>query len=127
MKKILFASLLLFGINGCYYDNLKEIHPSASTVRCDTSSSIAYSKHMQPIFDMSCGTNNTSCHQSTSSLGNYGLANYHDALKDVSNGVLVDRITTSDNSKLMPKNGSQLPECIINEIKTWVNNGAPQF
>jgi|SRR3569832_1524949 len=126
MKNSVAAFVLFFIISGCYYDNLKEIHPSVELIRCDTSDNITYSNQLKPIFDVSCGTNNTACHSSSGSEGHYGLATYNDALQDVSNGTLMDRLTTNDPSKMMPKNGSRLPDCIISEIQTWVNNQAPQ-
>ena len=126
MKKVFAVIGLFFVISGCYFDNLKEIHPAVSLIRCDTSNNITWTTQVKPIFDVSCGTTNNSCHQSASSDGHYGLATYSDALRDVSNGTLMDRLTTNDPSKTMPKNGSKLPDCIINEIQTWVNNQAPQ-
>jgi hypothetical protein len=125
-KKLSLAAFILFIISGCYYDNLQEIHPSVALIRCDTSANITYSSQLKPIFDVSCGTNNTSCHRDAGSEGHYGLATYSDALQDVSSGVLMDRLTTTDPSKRMPKDGSRLPDCIISEIQMWVNNNTPQ-
>src|SRR5579859_3687885 len=102
-------------IGGCYYDNFKEIHPSSDVQGCDTTGVISYSKTIQPLFNTSCGTNNSACHLNTSTQSHYGLATYNDVLQDVANGRLIQMLTTNDNSQLMPKNAGRLPDCLIVE------------
>ena len=71
MKKILFfASLLsIFASGGCYDDNIEELNAGNG---CDTLDSagtaaraILFSADVLPIFNSTCGTNNSACHDAT--------------------------------------------------------------
>ncbi|RMG79753.1 MAG: hypothetical protein D6707_07600 [Bacteroidetes bacterium] len=87
---------------------------------CDTSS-VSFANDIQPILNNNC----TGCHNSNSASGNPPviLDNYNDVKTVADNGRLLGAVTGASGYAAMPPSGS-LPQCDINKIKSWINNGA---
>ncbi len=108
-------------ISSCYYDNQEELHPSFGG--CDSIGIITYTKNIAPIMQENCGSNNSGCHQnSTSSNFNIGLNSYADIIA-IDTTQLMSTITQDGNYTMMPKGGSKLADCQIAIIQKWVNTG----
>ncbi len=121
MKNLLTILIVIIttgSISGCYYDKAELLYPSAS---CDTSS-VTYSAKIQNIIQTNC----YSCH-ADSAIGSFGinLDSYANLKLYAENGELMNRITTTDPSIMMPKGGPKLADCDINKIRAWINNGTP--
>lgn len=119
MKKtsllLLFSTLLLvFSLNGCYYDNEEELYPGSTT--CDTTN-VTYSNSVAPVFAANCN----SCHSSGSPSGNIVTDNYTSVKANISRirGAINHQSTFSQ----MPQNGSKLPACTLTKIDVWINQG----
>jgi mono/diheme cytochrome c family protein len=114
---VLFILLLL---SGCYYDSEEVVYYPALPGECDTTN-VTYNATIAPIMADYC----TNCHgaDAKSSGGGIDLRTYNAVSANV------DKIYSSMNHtspKPMPKGGSKLNNCIINEVKAWKDNGMPQ-
>ena len=126
-KKIVGAISLLFivtFISSCYYDNQEELHPNVnSSGGCDTTSIITYTRNIVPIMVESCGSNNSGCHQNSSSSNfNIGLNSYAEIIA-IDTTQLMSTITQDGNYTKMPRGGNKLADCQIAIIQKWVNTG----
>jgi len=123
MKRLIVIVSLLFILSGCYNDKYQQVFPNA--VSCDTTN-VAYSKDIVPILTANCAISGgchdaagsaISGHDYTSYAGIKAVATYDFLVTDI-----IGHPTTGHNS--MPKNGSKLPECDIDKMIRWVNEGA---
>ncbi len=88
-------------------------------VICDTTS-VSYASAVVPILQKNC----TGCHGGASPSGNVKLDTYA-GVSDVANsGRLKGVITHTPGFPQMPQNQAKLPECEINTIVAWINQGA---
>ncbi len=123
MKKILILllSLFAFSIQSCYYDNEEELYPQI-TDGCDTTN-VTYSNNVQKIISSRC----LGCH-SDASYKDYGggvaLEGYNNLKSSADNGGLIGTITHNQDYSAMPKGANKLDDCKIEQIKTWVAQGA---
>lgn len=114
--------LLLGSLSACYKDNEEELYPSLST--CDTAS-VSYASHIAPIIQSAC----LGCHSNTSApVAGAGIAlEGHGNLSSYISSNETRFIGTLEHTagfSAMPKGGSKLDNCKINQIKVWINNGA---
>lgn len=91
---------------------------------CDTNA-ITYSNTIAPVLVKNC----VGCHNDNTANGNVKLNSYANVKIVADNGRLVGAITHATGFIPMPKTTPdgqiKLPDCKINQIKTWVNAGAP--
>lgn len=119
MRKCLSLVILIaviINLPGCYYDKEDLVYPKST---CDTLN-MTYTKDIQSIITVNC----SGCHTGNVATG-VNLGTYAGLRTRADNGRLLDRITTTDPNRLMPKGGPRLPECEISKIKAWINRGAP--
>jgi mono/diheme cytochrome c family protein len=122
MKKILTISLLAI-LAGCYYDNEEELYPGEPA--CDTTN-VTYSGTIYPIISDNCFI----CHNSSTPQGNILLKDYAtiSAAAQVpagQAGSLYGAISHNPGNSAMPKNGTQLSDCKIRQVKAWIDAGTP--
>jgi len=79
-----------------------------------------FSAVIYPIIQQSC----TGCHSGSQPSGNIWLENYDDIYLYALNGKLLGTIKHQAGYSAMPP-GVQLDDCRINQIESWINNGAP--
>lgn len=97
-----------------------------SCADCDTTA-ITFSGNILPIMDAYC----TGCHDHTSPSGSIDLTAYNgtgsfDGISDVAaDGRLVGAVTGAAGYSFMPSGGMPLPDCLIEQIMTWVDEGYP--
>lgn len=87
---------------------------------CDT---VTYNKHIQPIFALSCGLNNSSCHSSTGSGGDFTTYAQVKAIGE--NGKLKAR-AFDGVPNIMPLGGPKLAQNQLDLIQCWINNNYKQ-
>jgi hypothetical protein len=87
---------------------------------CDTLN-VTYSGTIVPMMQSFC----IGCHNSVSPGGNILLNSYAGVQTVALNGKLFGSVNHSYGYYAMPKNSSKLPQCMIDEIRIWVNSGAP--
>jgi len=125
MKKLLTVIILLLTLAGCYNDKYDKVFPLQAAV-CDTTA-VTYSKDIAPIIAANCAISG-GCHDAAGSLisghdytsyaGVQAVASYDFIVTDI------NWIPVAGHNN-MPKNGAKLPDCDINKITRWVNEGAP--
>lgn len=86
---------------------------------CDPAQ-FAYSTEIKPILDRSC----VGCHKPGALSGNIDLSTYNAAKAQATNGNLYGSVSHSTGYVPMPE-GGKLSSCEIDQIKAWVDAGAP--
>ena len=122
MKKLIVATVIVSAMAlfaGCYYDKAEQVYPQQAV--CDTTA-VKYSQDIVAILSANC----YSCHSGTASAGGgFKLDSHGNLVVFVNNGKLLKAITHSAGASAMPKNMPKMPECNINKITAWINDGAP--
>jgi hypothetical protein len=127
MKRLLMLACLPVFIGSCYNDKGDKLYPALPTNTCDTSV-ITYTKDIQPIINASCAISG-GCHNAAGNATTGGL-DYTvfsilqaQATPDLIIADINHTPTKGHNS--MPLNLPKLPQCDINKMTRWVNEGAP--
>lgn len=124
MKYLMIITLLIFAFAGCYYDNEEELYPNGSG-NCDTTN-VTYSGTIYPVISSNC----KSCHSGSAPQGNVKLEDYTTisaaaAIPAGQFGSLYGAISHDPGNSPMPKNGTQLSDCTIKQVKVWIDAGRP--
>lgn len=88
-------------------------------VECDTSN-VTYSGTMVPILQTNC----LGCHSNAGTSGGILLNTYGTVKEQVNNGRLWGAVSWQSGFSPMPKNASQLSDCDLAKIATWISGGA---
>ncbi len=126
MKQILAIFFVIALFNGCYYDNVDELHPGA--LPCDTTSAVSFANDILPIMLHSCGSGNMACHNTTAAAGHYGLGTYSGVINCIDVSTTFLQTITHDpaiaSSKWMPFNSpAKIDACSIWKIERWITDG----
>jgi len=114
---LIFITLVLTSVTGCYYDNEEELYPQP--VECDTLN-ITYSATIAPIMETNCNE----CHGGSSPSANIRTDTY-DGLKIIADdGKLWGAINHENGYSPMPKDRPKLNDCDLKKIEIWLDNGA---
>jgi len=122
MKQICLIFLLL-SLSGCYYDNGETLYPRLNDT-CDVSN-VTWLVTVKPILTsgwLGC----QSSVSAASSGGGIRLESYTDVKTVVNNQKLYGSISHSSGYSPMPKGGNKLSSCNLQQIKKWIDNGAPE-
>lgn len=87
---------------------------------CDTNN-VTFSGNILPIMQASC----ISCHSSSNPQGGLQLSNYAEISTQALNGSLLQSVNGSSNFVQMPYQAAALPQCKIDQIRIWIQDGAP--
>ncbi|MCB0644372.1 MAG: hypothetical protein KDC44_22160, partial [Phaeodactylibacter sp.] len=104
------------------------IQAGAENLECDENSgtcnteNISYANDVVPYLQTYC----LSCHSGTTPSGNLHLGTYSVVAQVANDGRLYGAIAHLSGYKPMPQGSNQLPECTIDQIKAWIDAGAPQ-
>ncbi len=97
-----------------------------SCTDCDTTE-VTFAAVIMPILDAYC----SGCHDNTSPSGSIDLTSYlgtgsNEGIYDVaSDGRLFGAINQDYGFEPMPPGGTRLPDCLIDQIRIWVEDGYP--
>jgi hypothetical protein len=123
MKKIMLAACTVLVISGCYNYKYDQLFPATA---CDTSA-VSFSKDIVPIINANCAVSG-GCHDAAgAALSGHDYTSYAGVKAVATYDFIITDITwhpTAGHNN-MPKNGAKLPDCDINKIIRWVNEGAP--
>jgi hypothetical protein len=99
--------------------------PKSLGSTCDTNMTISYANDIVPILNRSCGAKDNSCHTSSAASGQV-ILDLQVAVNFIAlDGRLLSSIIWDGKTSAMPKTGGKLPDCDINKIRKWINEGAP--
>ena len=88
--------------------------------RCD-SSQFAFSTAILPLMNKFC----VGCHSSGNASASVDLSSYTGVKKSISQGQGLMTSINQNGNFPMPKGGNKLIDCEINQVKRWINAGAP--
>ena len=88
------------------------------TNSCDTNN-VTFSGSIFPIIQGSC----LGCHSGTSPGGQILLTDYQQIAIIAQNGKLSESVNHIAGYQPMPKGGNKLPDCQIDQIRIWIENG----
>ena len=92
----------------------------ANAGACDTTN-ITYGGFIAPLLASNC----VGCHSGGAPSGGITL-NTHAGVQAVAlNGRLFGAVNHSSGFQPMPRGSARLPQCTIDKIKSWINDGAP--
>ena len=116
---ILILSITAFAfVWSCKNNNREELNPTPGT--CNTTN-VSYATTVVPIIKGNC----IACHQGNSPSGGINLDGYINIKQYTLNGKLYGAISHQNGFSPMPKGGTKLPTCTIDQIKSWIDSGAP--
>lgn len=102
----------------------KWINQGALDLHCDAgcdTSNVTYSGTIAPIMTNYCN----GCHGGTNPSANIDLTNWTGVSSSAADGSLYGSVIHDPTWSAMPKNSAMLPQCKIDQIRIWVNAGAP--
>ncbi|MEO1448050.1 MAG: cytochrome c [Bacteroidota bacterium] len=106
-------------LSSCYYDNEEDLYPVVGTDPvCDTTD-VSYAATVLPILEENC----IGCHSGANPSGNVGLDSYDKVVASANSGNLYGSIAHLDGFSKMPKGGDKIPDCDIEQIKSWIDAG----
>lgn len=88
---------------------------------CDTLN-VSFSQLIFPIINNNC----LGCHSGPNPNGGIDLTTYDNIKSQALNGKLYGAIAGLEGFVPMPLNGNPLPNCQIEQIEQWIEDGAPQ-
>ena len=108
-------SLIIF--IGCDYNVEEDLYPLSDCITID----VRYSVEIVDILNRNCYV----CHDQIARTGNIVLEGYDNLFPVVQRGQLAGAIQHLAGFSAMPQNAPALPECDINKILSWINDGSP--
>ena len=87
---------------------------------CDTSALATYSGFVAPLMQAKC----TGCHSGSNPSYGIDLTTWQNVNTVALSGQLQGCIEWTGNYKQMPYQSNKLPDCEINKVTEWINNGA---
>jgi hypothetical protein len=87
---------------------------------CDTTT-VTFAAQIWPMMESYC----TGCHSASAPAGGIVIGDYSDLLALAENGSLMGSIRWEAGYAKMPTN-QQLPECSINVLQKWIDDGFPE-
>ena len=124
-KAAAFIILVIALIASCRHDKGELIRPKPLGPVCDTSMVISYAQDIVPILNTSCGALDNNCHTSSTASGQV-ILDLHVAVNFIAmDGRLLSSIIWDGQTSFMPPTGTKIPDCDVNKIRKWINEGAP--
>jgi len=116
LKIFLFSIMLVF-FTSCTWHNEVEYFGDV-TDSCSTAN-MSFAVDVNPIMQNSC----ISCHSSGYASGGVNLEGYDNIKPYAQSGELMKVIMHKPGVSPMPQNSDKLPDCTINKINAWVEQG----
>ena len=118
MKNLIFIIFGILFLNSCIYDNEESLYGVSD---CDTNF-VSFETDIYPIISSHC----TMCHGGPSPSAGLALETYaqiYQSATDPNNGI-IDRISRLEGDPLMMPGSYRIPQCQIDKIVAWVEQGA---
>lgn len=96
----------------------------AENIKCEDAQcnvdNVAFASHINPIVETNC----KGCHVGPNPSGGVFLDGYDNIKVLVDDGRLLGAVTWIEGFRRMPQGQDMLDECSINQIKSWIDDGA---
>jgi uncharacterized membrane protein len=109
--------IMLVFFSACTWHNEVEYFGS-ETDTCSTEN-MSYAVDINPVIQNSC----VSCHSSGYASGGINLEGYENVKPYAQSGELIKVIKHEQGVSPMPQNSDKLPDCTINKINAWIEQG----
>lgn len=109
--------MAMMSMPSCTSHNEEELYPDQP---CDTLQ-VTYSSSIVPIINLHC----LACHSAVAPSSGIPLEGYDHLKAMVDAERLVGSVRHVSGFSAMPQNAPKLPECDLDKIEIWVNQGAP--
>ncbi len=121
---VLVLAIVISILSSCEYENEEELFVQSNETNPDSCAieDVSFQEHILPILQTHCLT----CHDEESRFGNIVLEGISNVRIYANSGQLLGSITHSPGFSAMPDNGGKLPECDIETVRQWIENGTPQ-
>ena len=93
---------------------------------------VTFEDHVKPIFRAKCAT----CHNTNKKTADLDLTNYTALMQGGGSGPSIEPgdpegsylylLITHDSEPVMPPNSDRIPDEMINTVRTWIEQGAPE-
>lgn len=97
-----------------------DMYPEVDFLDCDTSE-VTFSATIVPLISEQC----LQCHSGNAPLGGVHLGSYEGVKKVADSGRLYGALSWQPGYEAMPQGKDRLSPCILAEIRTWIDSGAP--
>lgn len=87
---------------------------------CETTD-VSFSATLQPVLNTQC----VGCHGDAIANVGINLEHYEGVKAIADNGQLVGAINWATSFEAMPQGGAKLSQCVIDQVVSWINDGAP--
>jgi len=121
---IVFSFCLAF--SACTYENeeelfLNEVSSNNSIESTDSNNVVSFSQRVKPILSQNC--NSSGCHGAGAGAGRGNFTDYQGVKRKVDNGSFERRVLVQQN--MPPNSRAPLSQAELNDIRSWINAGAP--
>lgn len=129
MKSLRFSYPLAFGLllmwlatgSSCFYDNEEDLYPvQPGLVDCDTTE-VSYQDFVAPLMEQYC----TGCHGGNFPSANLSLETHAEVINSQEDNSLFGSMAHLEGFSKMPKGGNRLPDCDLDKLQAWIEEGAP--
>lgn len=123
--KTLAAVVLVIFAGSCYNDKRDRLYPDVKppVTTCDTTT-VTFAHDIMPILQASCNISG-GCHDAAGfATSGFNFTTHAGIYNAAINGLIVSDINWEPGHNPMPKNLPKLPQCDIDKITRWVNQGA---
>jgi hypothetical protein len=97
------------------------LNNSCESAACDTTN-VTYIASIEPIISTKC----MGCHSGANPQGDLSLTNYSEVSSEALFGDVLAAVQHQSGVTAMPYNSEMLPQCEIDLIRIWIENGAPE-
>lgn len=118
LHRVIILTTLTFLLAACNYDSMND---TPDPDNCDTEN-VMFSTDIMPIVQANCFNG---CHNGSSPLSGFSLESYAAVKAKVDEGRLYGAVAHLPGFVPMPQGGGRLPQCDIDQIKAWIDAGAP--
>lgn len=118
MERWIISLAFVVALAGCYYDVEEVLYPEEGVCFSGT---VSYSNDIEPIISGKC----YACHSVGSTISTIILEEHENIKKYAEDGSLYGAVSHSVGYSPMPQGGAMLPDCDLEKINEWVQNGAP--
>lgn len=115
LQSLLYFALTVILLSSCTKENEEDL-----TQNCIPAGGVRFSVEVRNILQASC----TTCHNQQLALGGIMLHDYDNVRVYVDNGSLLGSIKHQQGFSAMPQGQARLPQCNIDLIEAWINDGA---
>jgi len=121
MKKLSLITMIMMGMFFIACGDGDDPDPEPEPQVCETTG-MTYTSNIKALIDASCAT--AGCH--VPGTATFPMDSWDGVVAAVSFGRISGAINHTMGFSPMPKGGSKLDQCSIDQIDAWLDDGAPQ-